>query len=117
MESNSPSEPPRPALPLRIPVGEKEVGTRLDRFIKKRYPKLPIGVVFKLLRKRKITVDRKRAAANTRLEIGRPWRSAVPSRPTPSRPESTCEKRRARERRVIFANTSAFSSKTRAWSY
>ena len=70
MKNTSPSQPPRPALPLRIPVGEKEVGTRLDRFIKKRYPKLPIGVVFKLLRKRKITVDRKRAQANSRLEIG-----------------------------------------------
>jgi len=41
---------------------------RLDRFVKKRYPKLPIGLVFKFLRKRKITLDGKRADAATRLK-------------------------------------------------
>lgn len=67
---NSPARQAPAALPLRLLVKQKDAGTRLDRFIKKRYPKLPIGVVFKLLRKRTITVGRKRAQADTRLEEG-----------------------------------------------
>ena len=36
-----------------LQIYDKEAGMRLDRFLKKRYPKLPIGLVFKLIRKRK----------------------------------------------------------------
>ncbi len=66
----SPARDAPAALPLTLRVGEKDAGARLDRFIRKRYPKLPIGVVFKLLRKRHVTVDGKRAEANSRLERG-----------------------------------------------
>ncbi len=66
----SPARQAPAALPLTLVVKEKDAGTRLDRFIKKRYPKLPIGVVFKLLRKRRITVGGKRSQANIRLAGG-----------------------------------------------
>ncbi len=73
MNVESPGEPasadaPRPTLPVRHRVAAADAGTRVDRYIKRIYPKLPIGVVFKLLRKRKITVDRKRTSASSRLE-------------------------------------------------
>ena len=53
-----------------LQIYDKEAGMRLDRFLKKRYPKLPIGLVFKLIRKRKVTLERKRAAPDTRLHLG-----------------------------------------------
>ncbi len=72
---DTPSSPPReatarPRLPLVFHIGDDDDGSRLDRFVKKRFAKLPIGVVFKLLRKKRITVDRRRAEASDRLRGG-----------------------------------------------
>ncbi len=58
------------AATTTIAVGEREDGRRLDRFLRGRFPKLPSGLVHKLLRKRQLTVNRRRARANTRLTSG-----------------------------------------------
>lgn len=51
-------------------VGEESHGLRLDRFLKKHFPRLPHGLVYKLGRRRQITVNRRRAKPATRVQRG-----------------------------------------------
>lgn len=56
--------------PPSIEVEPDADGQRVDRFLKKRFPKLPHGLVHKLLRNRKITVNRSKVKADSRLSVG-----------------------------------------------
>ena len=51
-------------------VQETEKDIRLDRWFKRHYPDVPHGMLEKLLRKKNIRVDNKKASANTRLNPG-----------------------------------------------
>ncbi|MBR6231619.1 MAG: RluA family pseudouridine synthase, partial [Alphaproteobacteria bacterium] len=51
-------------------VQETEKDIRLDRWFKRHYPDVPHGMLEKLLRKKNIRVDNKKAVANTRLNPG-----------------------------------------------
>ena len=55
---------------LQIPVSDAEDDTRLDRWLKRRFPGLTQGQVEKLLRSGQIRVDGARAKSNTRLKAG-----------------------------------------------
>ncbi|MEM6626927.1 MAG: RluA family pseudouridine synthase [Pseudomonadota bacterium] len=65
---------------LDMPVSEAEADTRLDRWLKRRFPGLTQGQVEKLLRKGDIRVDGAKAKSNTRLKAGEIVR--VPPMPT-----------------------------------
>lgn len=53
-----------------IAVDKNGSGLRLDRFLKKALPGMPTGHIFKLLRKRKVRVNGKRAKAEQKLVVG-----------------------------------------------
>ena len=55
---------------VTIPVPDAEDDTRLDRWLKRRFPGLTQGQVEKLLRSGQIRVDGGRAKSNTRLKAG-----------------------------------------------
>ena len=55
---------------LLIPVSDAEDDTRLDRWLKRRFPGLAQGQVEKLLRSGQVRVDGARAKSNTRLQAG-----------------------------------------------
>ena len=57
-------------------VSDKESGTRLDRWIKRRVP-VTQGQIEKMLRTGQIRVDGSRAKANTRLETGQQVRLPI----------------------------------------
>lgn len=56
-------------MPL-LKVAEREAGQRLDRFIKRALPQMPLGHIFKLIRTRKVRVNGKRAVAGHLLQAG-----------------------------------------------
>lgn len=75
------------AGPRVLEVAESANDTRLDRFLKKRFPRLPPSLIHKLLRKRRVTVNRKRAEANRRLRSGdrvELWTDFSPFEPDPA---------------------------------
>lgn len=85
------------AKPLAtIPVEDSDSGSRLDRFLRHRYPSLPQSLLQKLLRKRTVTVNRRRAGAGTRLQPG----DAVEIRADLSRFAGPTERARDYSRRV-----------------
>ncbi|MCC7304916.1 MAG: RluA family pseudouridine synthase [Alphaproteobacteria bacterium] len=53
-----------------IKVSDDDDGQRLDRWLKKRVPDIPYGLVQKLIRQGQLRVDGKRAKADTRLKAG-----------------------------------------------
>ena len=53
-----------------IPVGADEGGQRLDRWLRRRFPKLTQGAVEKMCRKGELRVDGGRVKASTRVETG-----------------------------------------------
>lgn len=67
-----------------LTVSPAEADTRLDRWLKRRYPALTQGALQKMLRTGQIRVDGKRAEANTRLGAGAELRvPPMPSTPAP----------------------------------
>ena len=52
-----------------ITVGKNDAGQRLDKFLTKALD-LPIGLLYKSIRTKKIKVNRKRAENNTVLAVG-----------------------------------------------
>jgi 23S rRNA pseudouridine955/2504/2580 synthase len=67
---------------LTVPPAEAD--TRLDRWLKRRFPALTQGALQKMLRTGQIRVDGKRAEANTRLGAGQEVRiPPMPDRPAP----------------------------------
>ncbi len=53
-----------------ITIGKNDANQRLDKFITKKYKNIPISMMYKLIRKKKITVNRKRAKENQILNEG-----------------------------------------------
>ena len=53
-----------------IIIGKNDCGQRLDKFLTKKYHSMPLSMMYKLIRKKKITVNRKRAKENQILEEG-----------------------------------------------
>ncbi|MDB5415948.1 MAG: pseudouridine synthase [Rubritepida sp.] len=69
-----------------LTVEPAETDTRLDRWLKRRYPALTQGALQKMLRTGQIRVDGKRADANTRLTTGQELR--IPPMPTKQAPKA-----------------------------
>lgn len=53
-----------------INVGKNDAGQRLDKFLTKKYKNLPFSMMYKLIRKKKITINRKRTKENQILAEG-----------------------------------------------
>ncbi len=51
-------------------IGQNDSGQRLDKFMRKTCPKLPVGMLYKFLRTKKIKVNRKRADGAQMLALG-----------------------------------------------
>lgn len=51
-----------------VVINKNDAGQRLDKFLTKKYKKLPTSMMYKLIRKKKITVNRKRAKENQMLK-------------------------------------------------
>lgn len=67
---------------LKVPAAEDD--TRLDRWLKRRFPALTQGALQKMLRTGQIRVDGKKAEANTRLLSGQELRiPPMPATPAP----------------------------------
>jgi 23S rRNA pseudouridine955/2504/2580 synthase len=66
-----------------IAVGEDEAGMRLDRWFRRRYPKLPQSHLNKIVRKGEIRVEGKRVEISTRLEAGQMVRVPPLTLPAP----------------------------------
>ena len=73
------------AATLTVPPGEAD--TRLDRWLRRRYPALTQGALQKMLRTGQVRVDGQRAEAGTRLAAGQQVR--VPPMPTAPAPKVT----------------------------
>lgn len=69
---------------LKVPLAEDD--TRLDRWLKRRFPALTQGALQKMLRTGQIRVDGKKAEANTRLVSGQELR--IPPMPTRQAPKA-----------------------------
>lgn len=86
-------------------VSDKESGTRLDRWIKRRVP-VTQGQIEKMLRTGQIRVDGSRAKANTRLETGQqvrlPILEADATRPAQKKPDRVSEEDRRFIRDLIL---------------
>lgn len=53
-----------------IIINNNDAGQRIDKFIKKTYPSFPFSLMYKLIRKKQITVNRKRIKENHLLAEG-----------------------------------------------
>lgn len=69
---------------LTVPAAEDD--TRLDRWLKRRFPALTQGALQKMLRTGQIRVDGRKAEANTRLVTGQELR--IPPMPTKQAPKA-----------------------------
>lgn len=92
---------------LTVPPAEAE--TRLDRWLRRRYPALTQGALQKMLRTGQIRVDGKRAEANTRLAAGQEVRlPPMPDTPAPKAEPRPIPEAAAREiqSRVLYRDAS-----------
>jgi 23S rRNA pseudouridine955/2504/2580 synthase len=71
---------------ITLTVPPAEADTRLDRWLKRRFPALTQGALQKMLRTGQVRVDGKRAEANTRLAAGAELR--IPPMPTKQAPKA-----------------------------
>lgn len=55
---------------IKITIDEKYENSRIDKYIRKNYPKLKLGEIFKFLRNGKIKVNNKKVKQDYRLSIG-----------------------------------------------
>lgn len=53
-----------------IRIAENEADQRIDRFVKKYLPEVPLGMIYKYLRTKKIKVNGKKVQQNYRLQLG-----------------------------------------------
>ena len=87
---------------ITLTVPPAEADTRLDRWLRRRFPALTQGALQKMLRTGQVRVDGKRAEANTRLAAGAelripPMPTKQPPKPDPKPvPEALAEDLRAR---------------------
>jgi len=54
----------------QVVVQENDAGQRIDKFLTKKYKNMPISMMYKLIRKKKITLNRKRVQENQMLSEG-----------------------------------------------
>jgi 23S rRNA pseudouridine955/2504/2580 synthase len=66
-----------------VAVGEDEGGMRLDRWLRRRYPRLPQSHINKIVRKGEIRVEGRRVEVSTRLESGQQVRVPPLDLPAP----------------------------------
>jgi 23S rRNA pseudouridine955/2504/2580 synthase len=94
-------------------VRPEEADTRLDRWLRRRIPDLPQGLIHKLLRTGQIRVDGKRAEAGTRLAAGQEVR--LPPLPElsgakpPPRPTLSPAEERELLSRVLYRDASVIA--------
>jgi 23S rRNA pseudouridine955/2504/2580 synthase len=101
-----------------LTVPPDEADTRLDRWLKRRFPALTQGALQKMLRTGQVRVDGKRAEANTRLAAGAELR--IPPMPTTQAPkaeprpvpEAFAEELRGR---VLHMDRSVIGARQAAW--
>lgn len=75
-----------------ITVSDDDDGQRLDRWLKKRLPEIPYGLVQKLIRKGQLRVDGKRAKADMKLSAGQDVRiPPVEDKPKNTKPKLSSE--------------------------
>lgn len=72
-----------------FPVPEGDAGQRLDRFLRRLLPEVPLSRIFSLLRKGDVRVDGKRAKQEMRLEAGMRITINVPPEELRKAPTST----------------------------
>ncbi|MGI6039498.1 MAG: RluA family pseudouridine synthase [Eubacteriales bacterium] len=53
-----------------VTVGKNDAGQRLDRFLRKTFPNLPSSLIHKSIRKKDITLNKKRTSPDTRIVEG-----------------------------------------------
>ncbi len=51
-------------------IGKNDAGQRLDKFLSKTFPTMPMSFMYKAIRTKKIKIDRKRAYPETVLQVG-----------------------------------------------
>ncbi|MBL9078587.1 MAG: RluA family pseudouridine synthase [Planctomycetes bacterium] len=74
-----------------ITLTEAEAGQRLDRYLRKLLPAVPLGAIFRLLRQGDIRVDGRKCKGDLRLTAGMKVSLRLPAaeiRPAPSRPSA-----------------------------
>lgn len=63
-------------------ITDDQAGRRIDRFLRSRFPSVPLGAVMKALREGTVRLDAKKASPDTRLERGQflqaPWDDETP---------------------------------------
>ena len=53
-----------------ITIGPNDAGQRLDKFLQKYMPALPVSMMYKYIRKKRVKLNRKKAAPDTKLLEG-----------------------------------------------
>ena len=53
-----------------IEVGEEDAGQRLDNFLMRRFRRLPKSLIYRIVRKGEVRVNKKRAKVSDRLQVG-----------------------------------------------
>ena len=61
-----------------ITVNKNDAGQRLDKFIQKRFKTMPMPLMYRFIRQKKIKVNAKRAEINTMLQEGDVIRLFIP---------------------------------------
>jgi 23S rRNA pseudouridine955/2504/2580 synthase len=93
-----------------LSVTAEEAETRLDRWLRRRFPHLTQGALQKMLRTGQIRIDGRRAEANARLQHGQQVRiPPLPDTPPPARRDRPAVDRKDAEalaRRVLYRDRS-----------
>lgn len=55
---------------IKVRVAERDAGQRLDKYLRKYLAKAPSSFVYKMLRKKNITLNEKKASGNEMLRAG-----------------------------------------------
>jgi 23S rRNA pseudouridine955/2504/2580 synthase len=69
-EKQDVTEKTEKAAVVQAQIGEDDAGSRLDRFLTRRYPGLPRTRLYRIVRKGEVRVNGKRADIDTRLVLG-----------------------------------------------
>ncbi len=84
-----------------ITINEKNVGMRLDRWLREAYPTLPFSLLQKSLRTGQVRLDGKRVKGNERLEIGQVVRIPPHFKHKVSKPKSKRDEVSEKDKKFI----------------
>ena len=70
LEKQDVTEKTEKAAVVQAEIGEDDAGSRLDRFLTRRYPGVPRTRLYRIVRKGEVRVNGKRADIDTRLALG-----------------------------------------------